>query len=40
MEEIIQKYPLLKDKNVSRETYTDFEKFILLLQKKIKKLTL
>ena len=40
MEEIIQKYPLLKDKNVSRETYTDFEKFILLLQKENKKINL
>ena len=33
MEQIIKKYPLLKDKNVSRETFIDFEKFIVLLQK-------
>jgi len=32
MEEILKKYPLLKDKNVSRETFIDFEIFIGMLQ--------
>jgi 16S rRNA (guanine527-N7)-methyltransferase len=34
MEEILKKYPLLKDHNVSRETFIDFESFITMLQKK------
>ena len=34
MEEILKKYPLLKNQNVSRETYMDFERFILMIQKK------
>jgi len=33
MEDISNKYPLLKDKNVSRETLVEFEKFITILQK-------
>ena len=33
MEEILNKYPLLKDQNVPRETFEDFEKFIDMLQK-------
>ena len=33
MEEILKKYPLLKDKNVSRETFIEFESFISMLQK-------
>ena len=40
MEEILQKYPLLKDQNVPRETFIEFESFIDKLQKKMKKLTL
>ena len=34
MEEIVKKYPLLKDKNVSRETFILFETFISMLQKR------
>jgi len=34
MEEILKKYPLLKDQNVSRETFVDFESFIIMLQKR------
>jgi len=34
MEEILKKYPLLKDQNVSRETFIDFESFISMIQKK------
>ena len=34
MEEIFKKYPLLKDQNVPRETFADFESFIVMLQKK------
>ena len=34
MEEILQKYPLLKDQNVSRETFIEFEIFLSMLQKK------
>ena len=34
MEEIFKKYPLLKDQNVPRETFNDFEVFLLMLQKK------
>jgi len=33
MEEIFKKYPLLKEKNVSRETLNDFELFIPMLKK-------
>ena len=33
MEEILKKYPLLKDKNVPRETFLDFESFIAILKK-------
>ncbi|MDC6468536.1 class I SAM-dependent methyltransferase [Candidatus Pelagibacter sp.] len=34
MEEIFKKYPLLKNKNVSRETLIDFEVFISMLKQK------
>ena len=34
MEEILNKYPLLKDENVSRETLKEFESFISMLQKR------
>ena len=34
MEEILKKYPLLKDQNVPRETFKDFESFITMLQKR------
>ena len=33
MEEILKKYPLLKDLNVPRETFMEFESFIAMLQK-------
>jgi 16S rRNA (guanine527-N7)-methyltransferase len=33
MEEFLKKYPLLKDKNVPRETFMEFESFIAMLQK-------
>ena len=33
MEEILKNYPLLKDKNVPRETFMEFESFIAMLQK-------
>jgi len=33
MEEILKKYPLLRDHNVSRETFMDFESFVVMLQK-------
>ena len=33
MEEFLKKYPLLKDKNVSRGTFMEFESFIAMLQK-------
>ena len=33
MEEILKKYSLLKDQNVSRETLIDFESFVVMLQK-------
>mgnify|MGYP000332431637 CR=1 FL=1 len=33
MEEILDKYPLLKYQNVSRETCVDFEKFIIQLKR-------
>jgi 16S rRNA (guanine527-N7)-methyltransferase len=32
MEQILKKYPLLKDRNVSRETFAEFERFISMLQ--------
>ena len=34
MEEILKKYPLLKDQNVPRETLIEFELFISMIQKK------
>ena len=34
MDEILNKYPLLKDQNVPRETLLEFESFISMLQKK------
>ena len=34
MEEILNKYPLLKDRNVPRETLMEFESFIAMLQKR------
>ena len=34
MEDILEKYPLLKDQNVPRETFLEFEKFAYMLQKK------
>ena len=34
MEEILNKYPLLKDQNVPRETLMEFESFIAMLQKR------
>ena len=34
MEEILQKYPLLKGQNIPRETFIDFESFISMLQKR------
>jgi len=34
MEEIFKKYPLLKNQNVPRETFTDFEIFLSMLQKR------
>jgi len=34
MEEILKKYPLLKDQNVPRETFMEFESFISMLQKR------
>ena len=34
MEEILKKYPLLKDQNIPRETFIDFERFISMLQKR------
>ena len=34
MEEILKKYPLLKDQNVPRETFLDFESFISMLQRR------
>ena len=40
MEEFLNKYPLLKDKNVPRETFIDFESFISMLQKKNEELNL
>ena len=40
MEEIFKKYLLLKDQNVPRETLIEFELFISMLRKEIKKLIL
>ena len=40
MEEILKKYPLLKDLNVPRETFRDFESFAVMLQKKNEKINL
>tara|TARA_B110000027_G_C15954983_1_gene227251 strand:+ start:24 stop:671 length:648 start_codon:yes stop_codon:yes gene_type:complete len=40
MEEILNKYPLLKDLNVPRETFMGFEKFIVMLQEKNKQINL
>ena len=40
MEEILKKYPLLKDQNVSRETFIDFENFITMLQNKNEEINL
>ena len=34
MEEFLKKYPLLKDQNVPRETFMEFESFIAMLQKR------
>jgi 16S rRNA (guanine527-N7)-methyltransferase len=34
MEEILKKYPILKDQNVPRETFMQFENFITMLQKR------
>ena len=34
MEEILKKYSLLKDQNVSRETFIDFEAFIVMLKER------
>ena len=38
-QEIINSYSKIKSFNVSRETFLDFEEFISLVKKKIKKLT-
>ena len=40
MEEILNKYPLLKDQNVPRETLLEFESFIGMLQKKNEKINI
>ena len=40
MEEILDKYPLLKYQNVSRETCVDFEKFIIQLKRNNEKINL
>ena len=40
MEEILDKYPLLKYQNVSRETCVDFEKFIIQLKRKNEEINL
>ena len=40
MEEILKKYPLLKDKNVPRETLLDFESYIGMLQQKNKEINI
>jgi 16S rRNA (guanine527-N7)-methyltransferase len=38
MEQILKKYPLLEDQNVSRETFREFENFISMLQEKNKEI--
>jgi 16S rRNA (guanine527-N7)-methyltransferase len=40
MEEILKKYPLLKDKNVPRETFVDFESFVVMLKKRNEEINL
>ena len=40
MEELSQKYPLLKDQNVPRETFIEFEKFIDMLQVRNEKINI
>jgi len=40
MEEIFKKYPLLKNKNVSRETLIDFEVFMSMLKQKNKEINI
>ena len=40
MEEILKKYSLLKDQNVSRETFIIFESFISMLQEKNEKINI
>ena len=40
MEEILKKYPLLKDYNVPRETFIEFERFITMLQKRNEKINI
>ena len=40
MDEILNKYPLLKDHNVPRETLLEFESFIGMLQKKNEKINI
>ena len=40
MEELLKKYPLLKDESVSRETLSDFESFIHMLQEKNKEINI
>ena len=40
MEEIFKKYPLLKDQNVPRETFIEFENFIAMLQERNKEINI
>jgi len=40
MEQILKKYPLLKDQNVSRETFIEFENFISMLKEKNKEINI
>ena len=40
MEELSEKYPLLKDQNVPRETFIEFEKFIDMLQVRNEKINI
>ena len=40
MDEFLNNYPLLKNQNVPRETFLMFEKFIIMLQQKNKKINL
>ena len=40
MEEILKKYPLLKNKNVPRETFIDFERFLVMLKKRNEEINL